>query len=270
MNKFNLCLVTAALAVTSINATAMAYPKSKGFSKNIQTVEYNEDNVVRLGIKTGVVTLIKLESGETISGKEAAVGIGNITAWDLAVRGNNVFIKPKLNNPTTNLILTTNKGRTYTFLLVPRKTATYKLDFTYPETKMQVVKRVKKIRLEHEAKVQANRTPCMTSNRINYHYFKQGNNNLAPNAVWDDGKFTCFAFPANKELPLIYSVNDDKSESLLNTSIKNNITVVHSIHSQYRLRAGTDVLGIETSNIKPQQFSTKATTLPQYKRVINE
>lgn len=269
--NYKVCLLTAALALTPLsNVYAMSYPHSKGFSQHIREVNYNPDNVVKVNVKVGVVTLIKLQENERITGKNndaSGIGIGNIAAWELAVRGNNIFIKPKTNNPTTNLIVTTNKGRTYTFLLIPAKTATYVLNFKYKIDPNVILQNKKIAQLNIEKKKRNDAIPCST-NKINFIYHKWGNQELSPNAVWDDGQFTCFAFPASHELPLIYAVNSDGSESLLNTYIKNNITVVHSVNNEYRLRVGDSVLGIESKTIKPKDFSSVDTTIDGYKRVI--
>ena len=283
----------------STSAFAMAYPRSEGFSDHIVSVNYNPENVTLVRVKVGVVTLIQLQNGETVTGSNSGVGVGDINAWGLAVRGNNIFIKPKTLNPTTNLVITTNKNRTYTFLLEDTKSNindTYVLKFNYPITKAEkmamlrkkqaeisenrVIAEKEKIKLYqvqyHQAQAQMllnaenkykNSLPCSNGNNVNWQYLKWGDQSLSPIAVWDNGQFTCFDFPQGEELPLIYSVNKNGSESLLNTFIDHNITVVHSVHTQYRLRIGKLVMGIETNHLKPVGNNTNS-MISGYHRVI--
>jgi len=269
MNIKNKIIFILSFFVYINTANAISYPKSAGFSNRIKVVNYNPSNETLLNVKVGTVSLIQFQKGEFVIDKDdsSGIGMGNTLAWDLGVRGNNIFLKPKINNPETNLIITTNKNRTYSFLLKPSKYPTWILRFNYLKTKKEKLKEQQLAIYKKERNKILNLTPCSNGKR-NFTYYKWGDNNLAPDTVWDDGQFTCFSFSKNTELPLIYKVNHDKTESLLNTYIKNNITIVHSVNKEYRIRLGKEVLGIETPKLKIKNFSTSNTSIDHYKRVI--
>lgn len=254
MNKSLLFLT----ALISFNAVSAAIPKSQGFDSRVQEVPFNDKNVVRVSTAIGKATLIQLQNGETIMSKElSGVGMGDTEAWGLAIRGNNIFLKPKAENPDTNLLVVSDKNRTYSFDLVtarnPRQTS-YIVKLIYPEIKKPI---------RHTRK----QVPC-SDGTMNFRYLKWGNNLISPQYVWDDGRFTCFKFKNNIELPVIYQKDSSGQETLINTHMVNDVLVAQGVANEFRLRLGESVLGIKPFVLSPQGFNYKGTTLKNEKREV--
>ena len=122
---------------------AVSVPKGSAKDGRIQTVMYNPDDVIHIHARIGEAVLIQLEDGELLTGDPTSgLGMGDAAAWDLAARGNNLYMKPVASAPATNMLITTNKKRTYAFdlSLTGKKNGkyvqkpTYILRFVYPDT----------------------------------------------------------------------------------------------------------------------------------------
>jgi type IV secretion system protein VirB9 len=253
--KIPLLLLT---ALISFNAVSAAIPKSQGYDSRVQEITYNPKNVVKVATSIGRATLIQLQNGESIMSKElSGVGMGDASAWGLNVRGNNIFIKPMAEKPDTNLLIVSDKNRTYSFDLVTarnQRSTAYVVKLIYPEPKPLISDIRKKV-------------PCSDGEQ-NFRYLKWGDNYLSPQFVWDDGRFTCFKFKNNVEQPVIYKVDESGQESLINTHMEKDILVAQGVAKEFRLRLGQSVLGIKPFVLAPQGFNYKATTLKNVKRVV--
>lgn len=246
----------------SASATALAAtdPLSTVFDKRIQNVIYNPDDVVVVRVSKGISTLIQLEAGEFIDNNpEGGLSMGDIGAWTLGVRGNNIFLKPKADFPDTNINIVSNK-RTYSVWLktAPNPSAvTHIVRFVYPAP-------IK----PYKAPV-VDRGPCSDGPQNN-NYFMWGDKELAPTMAWDDGRFTCFKYPSSTAIPAIYRriTKGALKESLVNFHIHNDIVVVHEVTPEFRFRIGETVLGVKTDSLVYAPFNHKQTTIKNEKRVI--
>ena len=252
--KFNFLMqTTAATLIVAASFSAVA-------DNRIRTEVYSANRVYPIYAAIGKATLVQLEDDERLSDKNALVGVGHSEAWTQAVRGNNVIFKPKLNNPISNMIVVTNK-RTYAFDLKmanSKNPPTYILRFDYPDTRLakQVEQRQKQASL-HAKQDKAFQIltdsgavhDAMLSNQL---YFGQGNQNLAPSAMWDNGRFTYLKFGDGRDVPTIYRVETDGTETLLNTHRENDTTVIHEVNKKIVLRLGQAVLLIENRGFNPQ------------------
>lgn len=151
--------------------------------------------------------------------------------------------------------------RTYAFDLKmanSKNPPTYILRFDYPDTRLakQVEQRQKQAAL-HAKQDKAFQIltdsgavhDAMLSNQL---YFGQGNQNLAPSAMWDNGRFTYLKFSDGRDVPTIYRVETDGTETLLNTHRENDTTVIHEVNKKIVLRLGQAVLLIENRGFNPQ------------------
>lgn len=252
-------LVAGLFAFIPLMSKAAVYPVKTAFDNRIQYVNYNSEDVVVIRTRLGNVTVIQLEKGEHLNAPEAALAIGDKDAWTIAVRENNIIIKPIADFPETNINLVTNK-RSYALDLVQAKSSkdvSFFVRFTYPKPKESEVKNTKITEL------------CADGDR-NYNYFKYGDADLAPMQVWDDGKFTCFKYPNNKPLPAIYKYVPDTElkEALVNFNVKGDTIVVQTTAEEFRLRLGDKVLGIKTDNLKNIPFNENKTATGQKREVI--
>lgn len=251
-------LLTASLVALAMPMAAVAavYPERTVFDNRIRYVEYNPDDVVVVKTKLGLTTVIQLEPGEHLNSPESALAIGDKEAWTVAVRENNIIIKPIDAFPETNINIITNK-RAYAFDLVETKLAndvSFYVRFNYPKK---------------ETKITEPLPPCSSSKR-NYLYFMYGDYDLAPTQVWDDGKFTCFQYPNNKPMPAIYKYieGSELKEALVNFNVVDDIMVVQTTSNEFRLRFADKVLGIKTDNLKGILYNSDRTANGQKRSII--
>ena len=71
-----------------------------------------------------------------------------------------------------------------------------------------------------------------------------GSADIVPSLVFDDGRFTYLRFPGNRELPAVFHVLGDGSETLVNTRMEGDLLVVDRVSRRFMLRAGQAVVGI--------------------------
>lgn len=235
-------------------------PVKTVFDSRIQYVVYNSEDVTVIRTRLGNATVIQLEKGEHLNSPESALAIGDKEAWTIAVRENNIILKPIDEFPETNINIITNK-RTYAFDLIEAKNkseVSFFVRFKYPK-KPETLNVTPK-----------NPELCADGAR-NYKYFKYGDNDLAPVMVWDDGKFTCFKYPNNKPLPAIYKYMPDTElqEALINFNVKDDTIVVQTTANEFRLRLGNKVLGIKTDNLENIPFNRNKTATGQKRGVIS-
>lgn len=234
------CSVPAGVATAAIN------PSPQSYDSRITLTKYNPENVIKVQTKIGISTLIQFEQGEHISAPDAGMGIGDAQAWGIDVRGNNIFLKPIAKKPDTNLIITTSKGRTYSFQLETSQYPHYIVKLAYDKPKTSNDKKPD--------------IPCFDG-VTNFRYGKWGDNALAPSYMWDDGRFTCLKFSKNAELPVAYQVAADGSESLINYHIEKDTMILQGISKEFRLRLGKQVLGLRSDDALSSGYNSKATSL---------
>ena len=234
------------LCAVGLPVSAAITPKSQHFDSRVTLTKYNPKDVVRVRTKIGISTLIQLQKGESISSLDAGIGIGDAKAWGLDVKGNNIFLKPIAPKPDTNLIITTNKGRTYSFQLLSSK---------YPQYIVKMAYDTPKTSEDNQRSI-----PC-SDGKMDFRYGKMGDNTLAPTYMWDDGRFTCMKFTSNAELPVVYQVSKDGTESLVNYHIDKDTIIVHSVANEFRLRLGKQVLGLYSDHAMSNGYNKKATSV---------
>lgn len=246
--KSFLAIVAAAAAIfMSGQASALSIPKGASHDARIQTVTYSPNNVFHIRAQIGRAVLVQLEEDERLEGDSAALGMGDSEAWKLNVKGNNIIFKPTAPNPETNLIVTTNK-RTYVFQLSidgrGRQAPTYVLRFRYPDTqRANLAAQRAKNDQAHDILSGKKLRPNVT--RANQNYWGYGDKALTPTAMYDDGRFTYLEFDNGRDMPSIYKIMPDGTESLVNLHVEGNTVVVHELSKQFVLRLGNTVLGVD-------------------------
>lgn len=254
--KLKICLLATALSFCSISTKAAIHPTPISSDGRIMAVQYDKNEVIEIPIRIGVATLIQLENGEEISDENSTgAGLGDLKAWEVNLRGNNIFIKPKANNPDTNMVIVSNK-RTYALHL---KTATqskagYIVRFTYPDTQFAQEQEALKHSLAIQNKLaSANGESSKNIGKVNVKgYFMRGDNQLAPKKMWDDGRFTYLQYPNSKDLPAVYRILPDGKEMLVNTHVENDTMVLQETAKGYMLRLGQSVLEVRNALYDPE------------------
>lgn len=252
MNNLSLKLLTAGL-VSAVSLSAYA-------DNRIVTQVYHPDRVYSIYAKVGRAALIQLEEDERLQGDGATLGMGDSAAWKVGVRGNNITFKPSAAKPVTNMIVVSNK-RTYVFDLMlsdKHHPPTYVMRFDYPDSRAK--RNLQQQDRRARALGQLNANGGLNTLTRNDNYWARGDTALAPTAAYDNGRFTYFAFNNGRALPTLYRVEEDGSESLVNTHIEGDTVVVHETAARFVFRLGNSVLGIENRGFKAEgQFNRTGT-----------
>ena len=256
-------MATTAFLCLSGSLNAAVTPEGTDKDSRIQYVEYDTDNVVKIRAKVAHTVTVQLDKGE--SAEQGVVAMGDAQAWNMAVKGNNLIFKPTVESPQTNLTVITNK-RTYVFDLSlvgcsynkkGKKVCsppTYLLRFTYPDD----IAAAKAAAARQEARafqmklkygLDGAKTP------LNYNYYGFGEKKIAPTTIWDDSRFTYLRYADNRDLPMIYKLNPDGTEALVNFRTEDDILIIHETAEEFRLRLGKSVLGVRNKGYKVGKFN---------------
>jgi type IV secretion system protein VirB9 len=286
-----LCAIAAAAAAaTPTTATSAPDPR-------LREVVYDAQAVVTVPVKRGVVTLVVLDADESIA--DVAAGLGGDcskvdAAWCIAAQpgGRHLFVKPKGNAAAPNNLVVVTDKRSHAFKFVvladaDAKTPVFRLmvrapapraaptrltgsaidnlplipltvlsSASLPPTAQDIVVE----RLQAQARV------------VNSHYAiaeGQGSADIVPSLVFDDGRFTYFRFAGNGQLPAVFEVLGDQSETLVNTRMEGELLVVDRVSRRLVLRAGTAVVGVwnEAFDLEGLPLGSGA-TVPGVQRVV--
>lgn len=242
-------LIALALGYTG-PVMALQQPTPGQRDARVRTVSYDPANVVKINGVVRASTQVVFADDEEI----AHVAIGDSIAWEVAPAGSILFLKPREKHPLTNLqVVTTRRDgrkRSYQFELSINETSLadsyFVVRFTYPADELE------RQRAEAAARG-AEREGALIEQTFDLHhaygarnwrFSAQGSIDLEPEAVFDDGKETTFRFAGNREIPAIYLINSDGSESLVPKDVRGELVVVHATAKEFRLRKGGDVLCI--------------------------
>lgn len=251
-------LVFAILVTLSTGAFALDIPMGSRYDGRVKHVVYHEDEVVRINAFVGLATQIVFSPEEQI--KDYASGFSD--GWDFVNRGNIFYLKPKAENADTNLHIVTDK-RHYLFELRLNKdwmkknaknpnlpydpTMTFRLAFIYPGEKAGKLAQ-QQVEEEIKARLRAKDIPR------NWNYTMHvgpDSREIAPTMAYDDGRFTYLKFPNNREIPAMFLVSDDKSESLINTHVIEDTVVIQRVGKEFVVRLGNAVAGLYNESYDP-------------------
>jgi type IV secretion system protein VirB9 len=259
----------------------------------LREVSFDATAVVTVPVKRGTVTLIALGTDESIA--EVASGLGADcakpdSAWCVAAQpgGRTIFVKPKTSALSVNNLAVVTDRRVHTFRLVvladsdPRP-AVYRLTVKAPAAPPSI--RASAMVLRPPVTLPALELPepvrpeVIVAERlqakpqvVNTQYtLAEGrkSEDIVPSLVFDDGRFTYLRFTGNREVPAVFHVLGDGSETLVNARMEEDLLVVDRVSRHLMLRAGNAVVGLwneafDLDGIAPEQ----GTTVPGVKRVL--
>jgi type IV secretion system protein VirB9 len=203
-------------------------------------------------------------------------------AWCIAAQpgGRQVFIKPKsgANLPNTLAIATDKRLHTLKLVLLPdgdRREPLYRLQILAPRSAAPTAHRTAPTaaglqpphllpdllpdltpfdELEGTAaaavaavadRLQDRLSAAPTVRNARYSLSEgKASEDIVPTAVWDDGRFTYFRFPANREVPAVFHVLPDGSETMVNARMEGDLLAIDRVSRHLVLRAGTAVIGV--------------------------
>lgn len=270
--RLSLSILCLSLPFISTYSNAELHPTLANDSR-IQYFAYTPDDVFVIKTKMGNSSLIQFEDGEIIT-DDGGLGMGDSRSWSLGVKGSNIFFKPKENAETTNMTVVTNK-RTYAFILKPTNgnDVTYVARFKYPDPELNndsdKTNKPKSFSLRQtNDSLTKDGKKIYIDSRINVHYFKKGDSQIAPTNVWDDNLFTYLKYDNADDLPTVYKVLPDGTETLVNTHVKDNVLVVHEVTPTLRLRLSKLVVDLQNANKQPTTFNESGTSQDNLIRTI--
>jgi type IV secretion system protein VirB9 len=224
------------LAILGLAPVANAQPVetppdvAKPRDPRIRVIDYDPDQVYAITGHTGYQMTIEFEPGEKIE----TVGIGDSSGWQVTPNGNAtlLFLKPMAVNAVTNMALVTNKRR-YNLELSSRSGARvhsasviYVLRFRIPAPPTVA------------AAVEDNRISQVPESQWNRNYRFEGNKELVPEEIFDDGLYTYIRFADTLETPAIFSVSGAEDENLVNSNLRGKFVMIDRVTGQIVLRHG--------------------------------
>lgn len=220
------------LATSLLHAQALRAPLRP--DPRIRVVPYRADAVYRLRGYVGYQIDITFAHGERFVG----LGVGDSKGVTFAADANHLFLKPRVAHVATNLTVLTNR-RTYLFdyEAEPRPPdpsgadVIYALRFEYPAVSARTASGERR-------RVETDFAAAQSSRPRNYDYWYCGAPSLRPAAAWDDGVRTTLVFGAHTELPAVFALNEDGSESLVNFDVQAGRIIVQRIARRLIVRRG--------------------------------
>ena len=265
MHVPTLTFAAAWLASCLIWATAGAQPADP----RLKEVWYDPQAVVSVFVKRGVVTHILFDAGEAIT--EVGSGLGADcskpdASWCIAAQpgSRNIFIKPKSTASAPNNLAVVTDKRTHSFRLVvlangDARAPVYRLSVKAAAVRMATATAPQSAALAASAALLVPEVPMPTAAELiagrltsapepvnsNYSIAEgKGSDDILPTLVFDDGRFTYMRFPNNREVPAVFHVLPDGSETLVNVRMEGDLLVVDRVSRRLMLRAGSAVVGV--------------------------
>nr|WP_207184449.1 TrbG/VirB9 family P-type conjugative transfer protein [Rubrivivax gelatinosus] len=249
--------------VCSLLAVSVAAPATAADAR-LRTVVYDANAVVTVPVRRGVVTHVLLGEDEVL--QQLAAGQGGDCSkpealWCITAQAGDrsIFVKPKAGAAVPNNVAVVSDRRTHAFRFVvladqDRREPVYRLLVTPPAS----------ISPSRAGSASAQAAPPPLSDPpsdaerlqerlsaapevVNTSYSiaeGRGSSDIVPTLVFDDGRFTYFRFPGNREVPAVFHVLGDGSETLVNSRMEGELLVVDRVSRLLKLRAGSAVVGV--------------------------
>ena len=279
------------LVAVLVMSTSAAEPQTS--DPRLREVQYDPRAVVTVPVKRGVVTLVVLDADEVIT--EVAAGLGGDcakaeAAWCVAAQpgGRNLFVKAKSTAGAPNNLAVVTDRRTHSFRFVVLADSDPKAPVYRLVVKAPVIQAAASARPTLRDMVPLVALPAVPPppspqeviaerlqakpQVLNSHYSiaeGKGSEDIVPTLVFDDGRFTYIRFPGNREVPAVFHVLGDGSETLVNARMEEDLLVVDRVSRRLMLRSGSAVVGVwnevfDLDGIPPDG----GTTVPGVQRVL--
>ncbi|MBL0726120.1 TrbG/VirB9 family P-type conjugative transfer protein [Piscinibacter sp. HJYY11] len=288
--KHQFCIGVAVLVAGGSSICSAAPPDPR-----LREIAYDPHAVVSVPVQRGVVTLIVLDADEAI--QEMATGLGAECSkpdavWCIAAQpgGRTLFVKPKGQATTSNTLAVVTNQRQHAFRLDlvtdgGGRPAVYRLRVKAPQVTAslgspQLAQAPSPVMgPETESASENNSRPeqptrdALVAARLRFkplvvnsdYTLAEGRHSTAivPTLVFDDGRFTYFRFPGNLELPAVFHVLADGTETLVNSRMEDDLLVVDRVSHRLMLRSSNSVVGIWNESFDPEGAAPQGgTTVP--------
>jgi type IV secretion system protein VirB9 len=228
--------VGALALLIAVASSAETLPTKGHVDGRIRTALYSSEEVYRLVGFVGYDIELIFESGEHFAGK----GGGDLEAVTIEAYENQVHIKPRAAIVATNLVIYTDR-RAYRFdysasARRPNPSldeVMYAVRFTYPPATNPQDERAR-----NAAELERDLARAKEERARNTDYWFCGNRAVKPTSASDDGVQTRLTFGPRAEVPAIFVLNADDTESLLNFSMDGGDVVIHRVAPKFVIRRG--------------------------------
>lgn len=262
----------AVLLIAAAQVRAEQLPQPGQLDARVRHVLYRPHDVTAIDVQRGTVTRIVLADDERIIKDGSSIGFAaDCSQADLewCIRAdagsNQVLVKPKERATHNNLELRTDKrDYSFAFRVLPDRKASprqiaqganarvpmYRVVFRYPTPLPHHSQGRASGTQAGPADLLANRMEATRAKPRNWRYSMQalpGASDIVPSLVFDDGRFTYFRFPSNRELPTIFYVSPSGEEARINfhiDAIDSDMAVVERLGRRFILRLGGAAVGI--------------------------
>ncbi|CUS37873.1 TrbG/VirB9 family P-type conjugative transfer protein [Candidatus Nitrospira nitrificans] len=265
-----------ALLCAGVPSEAAEIPAPGDGDQRVRYVTYQKDEVTKVTVRRGVVTRIVLGDDEriVIAGSGFLADCAKPEAeWCIRadVGTNQVWVKPKDQATHNNLEIRTDK-RDYSleFTVVgdhrigrkqhggsgqheqtePMYRVIFRHPLVLPNPATMTAMQASAHRAKHardKTDLLAERLNSFVPEPRNWSYSMEvlpGGDDIAPALVFDDGRFTYFQFPPNREIPAIFYFSPLGEETRINFHMEKDLAVVQRMGRRFVLRLGDAVVGI--------------------------
>jgi len=272
------------LAILATPALAEDTPRGGPADSRVKFVEYQETQVYRIVGTFRTATQVVLGDDETIE----HVALGDTVSWEVAGSRPLLFLEPPARAGATDHLLPPNpRGGGGHHALRPdappgagrraSPATTLQVRIRYPRdeadraARMRATQEAQRVAALQASAVRGALDHGVIDGPRNLNYKVQGASDLQPSEISDNGQFTVLRFPGNHEIPAIYLVRPDGSETLVPFDVRDEFVVVHAVAAQLRLRRNREVLCIY--NLAPTPYGVDHgtnTASPHVERTIQD
>jgi type IV secretion system protein VirB9 len=280
------------LIACALSSSLFAQTPAKPTDPRIRDVMYDPLAVVTVPVKRGMVTLVVFDQDEVIT--EVAVGQGGDCSkaeavWCVSAQpgGRTLFVKAKSGADAPNNLAVVTDRRTHAlrFVVLPagdRQQPVYRLSVKAPRhpkpasgltpQDLAALAALPPVPPAHTPQQLVAERLQSKPTVMNTQYSLaegDGSQDIVPTLVYDDGRFTYLRFPGNREVPAVFHVLGNGSETLVNARMEDDQLVVDRVSRRLMLRAGTAVVGIwnEAFDLEGAPADS-TTTVPGVQRVL--
>lgn len=242
LNSMSLAVALGVGIFTVGSVEAAKTPNPMLTDSRVRQVMFDSNQVYELVGTYGYQTSVEFAPDELVK----VVTLGDSIAWQSVPYQNRIFIKPVEPDAVTNMTVITDK-RTYYFKLNSAKTSgaslTFNVKFMYPNNQNGIVTaQVASPTSDAPAAQQSCSRVDPSAVNFNYSTASDRRGGIALKRAFDDGQFTCLLFAKNSEIPNVYLVGNNGTESLVNTRREGDYLVIERTGALFTLRSGANHL----------------------------
>lgn len=237
---------------------AAPVPAMIGTDPRVSIRDYAENQVITFAARPNYQSTIQFGDEERIEN----IAVGESGAWQITPnrRANLLFVKPtSAKAPVTNMTVVTDR-HTYLFELRSSTGARplYLLRFAYAPDPVATPPIPKAQEAGLITTVQTTPVPDRLSH-LNFAWTVKGAKTLMPERIFDDGHSVYLSWAPGRSLPAILApAPDGKTEAPVNYNSDGDYLVVDGFHKRLILRAGRDMVALETTRPSPADAADQA------------